>query len=91
MLERLIKWVSGSFDCIKCGKRIQLLFFGFGETLCPDCYQGEITFIFPDREYLLSRLLLTFVNGKEFFKKREAYDDIMIDHLSRIEDHEIRY
>ena len=67
------------------------MFFGVGETLCPDCYNGESAFIFPDRGYLLNRLVFTSGKVIEFSKKREDYDDIMIDQLSRIEEHEMMY
>lgn len=32
--------------------------FGFGKSICPDCYKGEDDFLFPDASYVLNRLLL---------------------------------
>ncbi len=36
--------------------------FGFGEAICPDCYQGEHTFLFFDESYLLNRIITRLQN-----------------------------
>ena len=30
---------------------------GYGEAICPDCYNGETPFIFYDNRYWLNRIL----------------------------------
>jgi hypothetical protein len=35
----LRKWLNGNFTCKKCGKEYNTMCFGFGETICPDCYK----------------------------------------------------
>ena len=40
------KWLSGEFKCIKCGRICYSLTFGYGKCICPDCYNGETSFIF---------------------------------------------
>jgi len=57
MFERLQRWLSGNFTCIKCGRKVHALTFGYGTTICPDCYEGEQPFIFLDEGYWLNRLL----------------------------------
>lgn len=57
VFERFRLWLSGTFKCRKCGLRVHLMAFGYGETICPDCYEGEEKFIFFDESYWLNRLL----------------------------------
>ena len=40
------KWLSGEFQCLKCGRTFYLLTFGYGKVICPDCYKGGNSFIF---------------------------------------------
>ena len=48
--------MSGSFECIKCGKQFLILSFGYGKTICPTCYNGETEIISLDNGYWLNRL-----------------------------------
>jgi hypothetical protein len=34
--------------------------FGYGEAICPNCYNGEEQFIFFDKNYVLNRIMLNF-------------------------------
>jgi len=56
MLEKLRRWMNGTFVCTKCGKEYHTMTFGFGEAICPDCYQGEKQFIIFDTSYWLNRI-----------------------------------
>jgi len=42
----LRKWINGTFTCIRCGKTFHLMIFGYGKTICPDCYRGGNPWIF---------------------------------------------
>ncbi len=50
-------WLSGYFVCRICGKEYNLYSFGFGEIICPICYQGDIHFVFLDNNYWLNRII----------------------------------
>jgi len=39
-----------------CGEEYNGLFFGFGEIICPDCYEEDQQFLFLDNGYWLNRL-----------------------------------
>jgi len=54
--ENFHRWLKGSFVCKRCGKEVYALFFGYGKTICPDCYDGEQSFIFFDGRYWLNRI-----------------------------------
>jgi len=57
MFERLKLWLSGTFTCIKCGRKVHAMTFGYGTTICPSCYEGEKNFLCFDEGYWLNRLL----------------------------------
>lgn len=57
MFERLKKWLRGEFTCVNCNKLFHLGTFGYGETICPDCYDAEIDFIFYDDNFILNRFM----------------------------------
>lgn len=59
---RMKRWFNGSFTCIKCKKLFRTMSFGFGEAICPDCYQGEQPFLFFDESYLLNRIITRLQN-----------------------------
>jgi hypothetical protein len=33
------------------------MFFGYGKTICPSCYEGEQPFLFFDDDYWLNRFM----------------------------------
>ena len=68
-IHQLKKWLNGSFVCRKCGKHVYLMSFGYGETICPRCYEGEDEFIFPDMTLWLNRLL--FSHDKSFIQLQQ--------------------
>ena len=88
LFERFDRWLSGSFNCIKCGKRMYLMSFGYGETICPHCYTGEEDFIFLDSGYWLNRLISKFIKQGTRPQKLEDFDEIILEHVQR-EDYEI--
>jgi len=91
MFERFNRWLSGSFDCIKCGKHMHIMSFGYGETICPRCYDGEEKFILMDKSYWLNRFLSTFMEQETRIQKQEDYDDILLAQINTAEDYEIIY
>ncbi len=91
MFEKFNRWLSGSFDCIKCGKRMHLMSFGYGETICPHCYNGEEKFILMDKGYWLNRFLSTFMEQETRVQEQEDYDDILLAQMKTAEDYEITY
>ena len=48
--------MKGDFACKKCGARYRLMSFGYGEVICPSCYEGEKKFVFLDRGFWLNRI-----------------------------------
>ena len=63
--------------------------FGYGEAICPSCYDGEYNFIFLDKSYWLNRLLSRNIEQNMFHKKREDYDEILLERMMAAEDHQI--
>ena len=58
MFERFRRWLKGEFVCVKCGRKWYAEgTLGFGEIICPECYDGEGEWFFPDRSYWLNRLI----------------------------------
>lgn len=57
MFERLRRWLKGSFTCTGCGRAVHLYTFGYGTTVCPDCYKDEQPVVQFDEEYWLNRIL----------------------------------
>ena len=82
MFELLRRWLSGSFTCKKCGKNNHLYAFGFGECICPECYEDEKQFLFFDNSYILNRLL-------NMLQKRSTGDKYPTEILMRPEANEI--
>jgi len=57
MFEKFRRWLSGTFTCRRCGLEVHALTFGYGTTICPDCYEGEEDFLRLDEGYWLNSLL----------------------------------
>ena len=38
------------------------MFFGYGETICPNCYEGEQPYIFFEESYWLNRIIARLLN-----------------------------
>jgi len=68
MFEKFNRWLSGAFVCRKCKEKMNIMSFGFGETICPHCYDGEEHFIFLDKSYWLNRLLAWFIPDYDLTK-----------------------
>jgi hypothetical protein len=67
--SNLYKWLTGTFTCIKCGKEYQTMSFGYGEAICPDCYNGEPSFVFYDKSYWLNRIIAKIPNQGTLIKE----------------------
>ena len=57
MFDNFRRWLSGSFTCIKCDNQVQLMTFGFGDTVCPSCYAEESPLVRLDESYILNRII----------------------------------
>ena len=79
LLSDFSRWLRGSFTCVKCGREVQLLTFGYGSVICPDCYNGEGNSLFLDDRFLLNRLLLRSLNKKGTYKE-EFLEDLSLDY-----------
>lgn len=63
MFEKFKMWLDGQFICKKCKKTVYSLgTFGFGEIICPSCFNGEKEFLFLDKSYWLNRFISKLVN-----------------------------
>ena len=62
MFERLSRWISGEFICLKCGTKQHLMTFGYGDMTCPKCYSGEQPFYYFDDTYWLNRLMMRLIS-----------------------------
>jgi hypothetical protein len=58
LLQRVRWWLQGHWTCIRCGRKLSTMTFGYGECICPDCFRGELRFLFPDASFILNRLTL---------------------------------
>ena len=86
LLSDFSRWLHGSFTCVKCGREVRLLTFGYGEVICPDCYDGEHESIFFDDRFLLNRLLMRSLIKKGTYKE-ELLEDLLLDypHIGDVE------
>jgi len=50
-------WLEGHFTCISCGRRVFLYSFGYGKTICPDCYRGQNELIYLNDNFFLNRIM----------------------------------
>jgi hypothetical protein len=69
VFKNLRRWLSGSFVCLKCGRTLHVLSFGFGKTICPECYEGEHEFLIIDKDYFLNRIIRSFSKREEHSPK----------------------
>ncbi|MCW4041916.1 MAG: hypothetical protein NWE83_14340 [Candidatus Bathyarchaeota archaeon] len=70
---------------------MHIMSFGYGETICPHCYDGEEKLILMDKGYWLNRFLSTFMEQETQVQKQEDYDDILLAQMKTAEDYEIHY
>ncbi|MHA2169710.1 MAG: hypothetical protein ACXAB7_07430 [Candidatus Kariarchaeaceae archaeon] len=56
LFTKINRWLRGSFECKKCGSTFLTFGFGYGECICPNCYQGESQFLFYDNTFFLNRI-----------------------------------
>ena len=52
--------------------------FGYGEVICPRCYEGEREFIFLDNSFFLNRLLTIFSRHKFTNRLDEGIEDVLL-------------
>jgi hypothetical protein len=86
-VSKFSRWLSGSFTCMKCGREFNTMTFGYGEAICPDCFQGEQQFLFYDQTYWLNRLTAKLINHKQETPEPEPYDPHLMvqDYMPQIE------
>ena len=58
VFENFQKWLRGSFTCTKCGRVFSVMHFGYGKTICPDCYDKGSQLLEFDNSYWLNRFLI---------------------------------
>ena len=63
LFEKLSSWLKGRFVCKKCGKVFHIMSLGFGEAICPECFDGEEEFIHFDENYMDKYFLSLLVQG----------------------------
>jgi hypothetical protein len=78
MFKNFRQWIGGNFTCRRCGKAYHSMSFGYGEIICPDCYQGENQFIFLDNSYWLNKFLSRMKRIKASTDEDEL-DNILLD------------
>ena len=81
MFKRFNLWISGSFECVKCGRHVHLLSFGYGKTICPNCYDGETEIISLDNGYWLNRLYSRLSKIGTANLEQIADEEILNEHL----------
>lgn len=81
MFEKLHRWLKGDFTCKKCGAHYRLMSFGYGEIICPNCYEGEKQFIFLDIRYWLNRIIYLLMHQVAY--KQEKTDPVLINLVSK--------
>jgi predicted DsbA family dithiol-disulfide isomerase len=53
--------------------------FGYGEVICPDCYNGEEQFIFLDKSYWLNRFLAHLLEPKTKQQEKHLNDQPLLE------------
>jgi hypothetical protein len=76
--KKLRLWLSGCFECKHCGKNYHIMTFGYGQIICPDCYNGEKQFIFFDNTYWLNRILSILLMKDHRINEPETPDPLTI-------------
>jgi hypothetical protein len=61
---------------------MHLMSFGYGETICPQCYDGEKQFIFLDKGYWLNRLLSRYIGQETLIQEQDDFDEILLEQMS---------
>jgi hypothetical protein len=69
-------------------KEFHAMSFGFGEIICPNCYNHEEEFIFLDESYLLNKLIVKNVNPQKVYRKMTSIEstkrEIFLNHEDKI-------
>ncbi len=61
VLEKLNRWLKGSFVCERCGRTVHLMTFGYGTVRCSNCFEGGDDFMHLDEGYWLNRLMMKII------------------------------
>ena len=64
-----------------CGRQLYLMTFGYGEAICPNCYNGEQPFIFLDKSYWLNRIVARFLEHEAPIPE-EDITELLLDQAS---------
>ena len=71
------RWLLGGFKCIKCNETYIASSFGFGGCICPNCYRGELEFLFFDNSFFLNRIFSKRLPNKESNQSLIGLNDIL--------------
>jgi DNA-directed RNA polymerase subunit RPC12/RpoP len=89
MFNKFKRWLSGKYECVTCGNDFQLMTFGYGKTICPNCYHGGEKIISLDQNYWLNRFLSKIIEKEPTHKKQEEYDEILLNYQLTVRNDEI--
>jgi hypothetical protein len=77
---KLRLWLDGTFTCIRCGRTLHIMTFGFGKSICPDSYRGEESFLFFDQRYWLNRIIARILNYMATPPEPTPLDSALLQH-----------
>lgn len=89
MFEKLRRWLNGVFICRKCKREFHVIWMGYGEAICSDCYNGEISFIFYDNSFWLNRILSRLSTTRTPQPNTIIHDPIGMDQIDSIPEVEV--
>ena len=89
MFENLHRWLNGVFTCRKCDREFHAFSLGYGDVICPDCYNGETSFIFYDNTFWLNRLLTRLSPTRVFQPDAIVYKPTDTDQIESMHEIEI--
>ncbi len=76
--------------CEKCGRQFYAMCFGYGETVCPDCYHGERHFISFDDDFILNRMMAKVMDQREVQFKKVKRVKIPVDEFETASEVEVK-
>lgn len=89
MFENLNRWLNGVFICSKCDRELHTTYFGYGETICSNCYNGETSFIFLDNTFWLNKMLTRLFHTRALQLKNVVLEPNRADPVSSMPELEI--
>ncbi len=90
LFNKILSFFRGSFVCEKCGRQFYAMCFGYGETVCPDCYHGERHFISFDDDFILNRMMAKVMDQREVQFKKVKRVKIPVDEFETASEVEVK-